>query len=140
MKKRYKIGETEFNQIISQLKSSLAANKNVVFALVYSTFLEKSDFGDIDIAVYADDRKEDYFDIEFSIEEEIKCGIPYPVDVKILNNAPLSFCYNVIKNGVVIVNKDDSLRDEFTRMVLRNYLDFLPFRQRYLEEVLMDEV
>lgn len=139
METRHNINDSEFNKIIVDLENKLSFTSNVIFAYVHGSFLKKKNFGDIDIAVYVSGKR-DCFNMEFLIEEKIQRGIRFPVDVKILNNAPPAFCYNVMKNGLKLIDKDERIRDLFTRKVLKMYFDFLPYRRRYLEEVLRNEI
>lgn len=46
----------------------------------------------------------------------------YPVDIRILNNASLSFRYNVIKNGQPIVVNNDNIRSDFVEATLSTQL------------------
>ena len=64
----------------------------------------------------------------------------YIVDVRILNGAPLSFKYNLIKDGIVLLSKDDDKRVDFEEKTIVLYLDFLPYRKLYLRETLGVEV
>jgi hypothetical protein len=58
-----------------------------------------------------------------------------PVDIRILNRAPISFCQNVIREGKVILDKNPDERAFFQGLILKKYFDFEPFRRRYLREV-----
>jgi hypothetical protein len=46
-----------------------------------------------------------------------------PVDIRILNNASLSFRYNVIKNGQPIVVNNDNIRSDFVEATLSYYTE-----------------
>jgi hypothetical protein len=59
-----------------------------------------------------------------------------PVDVRVLNGAPLSFQYHVIKDGQVIVDHNPDIRADYEGRVLKQYFDFSRFRMRYLKEVM----
>jgi predicted nucleotidyltransferase len=71
--------------------------------------------------------------MEAELDKEVK---KYPVEVRVLNNAPLSFRYNVLKHGKPIVVVDDDLRCDFMEATLSNYFDFAPFRKMYLKEAM----
>ena len=62
--------------------------------------------------------------------------VSYSVEMRLLNNAPLSFRYNVIKSGKPIAVVDDDARTEFEESTLNHYFDFSPFRKMYLKETL----
>lgn len=73
---------------------------------------------------------------ELKLEAELYNLIQYPVDVRILNGAPLSFRYNVIKHGRHLAVLDDDARCDFEEATVSNYFDFAPYRKMYLQEAL----
>jgi uncharacterized protein len=72
---------------------------------------------------------------EIEIETELEKITGCPVDIRILNGAPLSFCQQVIRNGEVILDSDPDTRADFEGRTLKKYFDFSRFRTRYLREV-----
>jgi len=71
-------------------------------------------------------------DIQMDIEELFH---PTPVDVIILQNAPLEMRFQIIKTGEIIYCRDDEFRTDFEDVTLRDYLDFKPFLDMYQREV-----
>jgi predicted nucleotidyltransferase len=123
--------------IIDRLKSCLESHRDIVFAYLHGSFAIGDRFKDIDIAVYLDPLPSSPLQVELEIETELGDAIKkYPVDVRVLNNSPLSFRYNVIKHGEPIVVHDDDLRSDFVETTLSNYFDFSPFLKIYLKEAL----
>jgi uncharacterized protein len=51
--------------------------------------------------------------------------VEMPVDIRILNDAPLSFLYHVLR-GRLLVNYDDELVTAIIEDVARRYLDIAP--------------
>lgn len=47
---------------------------------------------------------------EMELEAELERLISMSVDVRVINHAPLTFAYNVLKEGSVLVDKDPLLR------------------------------
>jgi hypothetical protein len=74
-------------------------------------------------------------DFELELENRLEKAIKYPVDVRILNRAPISFSQNVFRTGRVIIDKNPNMRADFEGRILKQYFDFSPFQQRYLQEV-----
>jgi hypothetical protein len=71
------------------------------------------------------------------LEESLsEIGFRIPTDVRILNSAPLSFQYSVIRNGIPVTVRDICKKDDFELLTLVKYFDFSPFRREYLREVL----
>ena len=115
----------------------LEKRPNLLFAYIYGSFITAERFRDIDVAVYLNDDPSPPLQAELEIETELSNLIKgYLVDVRLLNNAPLSFRYNVIKSGKPIAVVDDDARTEFEESTLNHYFDFSPFRKMYLKETL----
>jgi len=115
----------------------LEKEQQIVFAYLHGSFLQKNNFGDIDIAVYLKEVSEEkIMSYEFRLEEILEKFTSFPVDVRVLNNAPPSFCYSVIKNGIKLLNRDEENCSDFETMTYKIYFDFLPFRRRYLQEAI----
>ena len=53
------------------------------------------------------------------------------VDLRVLNDTPLEFRYNVIHDGIVIYSRDDKQRLEFESRALMEYFDFKPMIYQY---------
>ncbi len=125
--------------IIKNIKEILIDKKEILFVYIHGSFVNEEYFNDIDIGVYLESLPPSPLEYELSLEAELIDKIRgYIFDIRILNNAPLSFRYNVIKYGILLFAHDDDLRSEFQEKTVINYLDFLPFRKRYLKEVLSD--
>ncbi|MEA2038955.1 MAG: nucleotidyltransferase domain-containing protein [Thermodesulfobacteriota bacterium] len=121
--------------ILGRIISALKCHEEIVLAYVFGSFNDSDTFSDIDIAVLTDEDMDSYLDFEFNLEIEIEDIVNYPMDVRVINNAPLSFCQNVIRHGRVILEKDANMRADFMGKILKEYFDFAPFRRRYLREV-----
>ena len=116
--------------------SKLNEHPEILFAYLHGSFLTNELFDDIDIALYL--RKIPHSLLEYELNMEVilsNAVLGTPVDVRLLNAAPLSFQYSVVKEGIPIVVHDKSERAEFQERTIRYYFDFAPFRKRYLEEV-----
>lgn len=122
--------------IIEAIIGKLREHPEILFAYLHGSFLTSESFNDIDLALYLQTRPDSVLDYELNMEVILTNTIArVPVDVKLLNGAPLSFQYNVIREGVSIVVNDDNERAEFQERTIKYYFDFAPFRKRYLEEV-----
>jgi uncharacterized protein len=133
----FQISESDKKIIMEKLRYSLEKRPNLLFAYVYGSFVMADKFRDIDIAVYLKQIPSTPLHVELELETELGNIIKnYLVDVRILNNVPLSFRYNVIKSGKPIVVVDDDARTDFEEATLSNYFDFSPFRKMYLKETL----
>ena len=94
------------------------------------------EFRDIDIGVYIYNIETiAILKSELELERELENIIRIPADVRIINNAPISFVYNILRNKIVIIDNNIDLRSDFEGIVLKKYFDIQYFRKEYLREV-----
>ena len=124
-------------RIKSEIKKILKTMPNILFAYIHGSFL-KEKFRDIDVAIYLDKEydKKTILKKELELEEILGRKIKYPVDVRVLNNSPLSFRFNVIKYGEVLFSKNEDVRSDFEALTISEYHDFAYFRRAYMKEAL----
>lgn len=124
-------------QTVDSVKITLYKRLEVSFAYLHGSFAKNGGFRDIDVAVYLKDVPASPLEYEIALETEIMQTLAgYPVDVRVLNNAPLSFRYHVIKEGLPLIVRNDDARSDFQEATLAQYFDFAPFRALYLKEAL----
>ena len=140
--KFYSATNEEKQSTIEQIAAGLKGRDEIAFAYLHGSFLRDGPFKDIDLAVYLREQVlgRDNFLYEIHLEDALKPLVPFPIDVRILNNAPLSFKYSVIKNGYLLIENDSSVRSDFQEVTLDRYFDFVPFRKRYFKETLGLEI
>ena len=109
--------------------------EGVIAAYIFGSFEIKTQFSDIDLGLLLKRKLVEVLQFELEIEAHLERLAKYPIDVRVLNNAPNSFTQNVIRTGKLIVDKDPGFRAGFEGNVLKQYFDFAYFRRRYLSEV-----
>ena len=109
--------------------------KAMAAVYVFGSFVTDKLFSDIDIGILLVESDRKTLNAELELESQLEKIIKYPVDVRILNTAPLSFVRHVIKNGRLIVDIDPTFRSDFESLTARKYFDFSRFRKRYLKDV-----
>ena len=135
--KYFQISSVIKARVTEEITAFLRGQPDISFAYLHGSFLKAERFRDIDVAVFLKNPASSPLPAEIRLETELSKVIKkFPVEVRVLNHAPLSFRYNVIKDGSVIVVVDDALRCEFMETTLRDYFDFAPFRRLYLKEAL----
>jgi hypothetical protein len=139
--KKHKISDSEKEKILEKIIDNLKDEDSIIFAYSHGSFLEGS-FRDIDLAIYVQTtlNKKEALKLELKLERELEEKIKLPIDIRILNYSPLSFRYNVIKDGKLILSRNENLRCDFASLSIREYLDFNFYRKRYMKEVLGLEV
>lgn len=120
----FRIVDHEKESIIESLKVCLKNRSDVIFAYLHGSFFKEDRFKDIDIAVYLDPLPPSLLEAELELEAKLSHVVKrYPVDIRILNNASLSFRYNVIKSGQPIVVNNDNIRSDFVEATLSYYTE-----------------
>ena len=100
----------------------------VKLAYLFGSFIKSQFFNDIDIGIVLEDEKEAYEDLKFGLKIgrilEKSINFKYPIDVKILNHAPIYFQYNVIKTGEVIFSKNEDIRIDYEKKLMGLFLEY----------------
>jgi len=124
------------DKIIEIVKKELEKRENIIFAYIFGSFVNSEKYNDIDVAIYVSDfDREKVLEIEFELEKILEDKIKKPFDVRIINDAPLGFVYNVLINKIIIVDKDSLLRSDFESLTFRKYFDYKHLIDEYLREI-----
>lgn len=138
---RKHLAEHEKEKVLERIADLLGRREEILFAFVHGSFTGDGDFADIDLAIYLNEGASDSaVSYEIRLEMELEKILGHPVDVRILNAAPLSFQYQVCRSGIVVLERDKDRRVDYQTLIWKKYFDFAPFRRRYLREVLNLEV
>ena len=130
------LNKIEKDLIIRQIKTFfLESGSDIVTVYIFGSFTESRPFSDIDIGILTGSKTVSPLDFELDMENALSNLIKIPVDIRLLNNAPLAFSQSVIRNGIVIKDTDPNLRADFESRILKEYFDFSPFQKRYLQDV-----
>lgn len=136
--------KTDRNKLIERLKKAAGevfADSPILFAYLYGSRAKSKEhpLSDFDIAVYVKDS-------DYSVNKELSLNVNLEkashlkrIDLRTLNNRPLTFQGKVIQEGILIYSKDEKTRINFERNTMHMYLDYLPhlkkLRQRFLKKV-----
>lgn len=124
-------------QLRDKITEVLARRPEILFAMLYGSAAEGYEFRDLDIAVYLDRAKvatgNDY-DYAFALADELEAVTGFAVDVRVVNNAPLPFRYNVSRGQPLLI-QDPEIYYAFLERAWDEYLDFEPVAMQYLQEM-----
>jgi predicted nucleotidyltransferase len=141
MIKKRVLTDKEKGILVEKTVAFLKTKEYILFAYIFGSFFSGKSFNDIDMGIFVSHEKPDsLLSLELKIERELGDILHIPVDVRIINNAPPSFVYNVLKSGTVIVDNNESLRTDFEALVIKKYFDFRHLRNEYLREIINAEV
>lgn len=122
----------------NEIKEVLKRHDEVLVAYLYGSAVkgyERKD-SDIDIGLLlSDDFEPDaLYPAQIAGEIKKKIGSKREADVRVLNDRPFGFLFQVVKEGEVILSTDEGRRAEFESFVVNRYLDFKPFYEQYDEK------
>ncbi|MBT9163474.1 MAG: hypothetical protein DDT24_00381 [Chloroflexi bacterium] len=132
----HRMTNTEAAEIQDRVRYFLGQRGEIVFAYLHGSFL-KGDFRDVDIAIFLTERGErEALEYELNLESGLKDLTGFSADVRALNHSPLSFRFNVMKNGILLFSRDEAVRSDFEILSIVEYHDLDFHRKRYREEAL----
>jgi hypothetical protein len=77
--------------------------------------------------------KKQYAAFALELSGRLSSLVKVPVDVRVLNFAPLTFLFHVVRGRLVLDNDEDA-RCTFMERVTRHYLDMKPLYHRAIKE------
>jgi len=140
--KRKTICEIEKSRIINELKLFLEQEKSIIFAYLYGSFNEGYKFNDIDIAIYVEGtetiHEEKLLHLQLSLAAKAELLLDsYEIDLRILNQAPLSFKFNVVNNGTILFSRDKNQLIQFITRTRDFHFEFLPYRDFFYRRIVL---
>lgn len=101
----------------------------VVVVYLYGGYArgEPSPFSDVDIGVILakDVPREKHLDVQLELMDRISRVLKHPeVDVRVLNEAPVVFRYEIVRDGRLAYCSDEDLRVDFEAGTMMEYFDF----------------
>jgi len=128
----FRVGESEREAIVCRLRELLERVEGVSFAYIYGGFVKRDKFRDVDIAIWVEDPSRAHeYEVDLAVELSLTLGIP--VDVHVLNEAPLPFKYSVFSEGRLLFSRDEEKRVEVVDETIREYIDVLMLRRYSVE-------
>src|SRR3569832_2051467 len=98
MKTLYSTTEEDRTGIVNRLAAAFAREPNMAFAYLYGSFVDADAFHDVDIGLYVSRYKPDQDPLYvLDLTQRLADLVPFPIDVRILNDAPVSFLYHVLR-------------------------------------------
>ena len=135
---RHILKEEQRRDIVKEITAVVSGQPEIVFAFLHGSFLDGSFFRDIDLGIFVKGiDPADFWDYEARLCQQIEEALNnlFLVELKVINKAPLSFCYHVIRGQILFVRDEDSVV-AFMARVARSYLDMAPIRHRYMIEAM----
>ncbi len=136
-RRRFSLEPSEREHTVQPLAARLAQHPEILVIVLYGSFLKDKTFRDIDLALIVDERRlphEKFLGYELERLEELSCITQFPIDIRVVNRAPVLFRYAVTQ-GRVLFCRDTRLWVEFCERTWGEYLDFKHVAQLYIKEL-----
>lgn len=132
--KVFRLSQAKRQQFGKRLAELLKDHEEIVFACLYGSFAENLPFHDIDLGIYTlGIKQEESTFYSLALSKGLSKEVQIPVDVRVLNFAPVLFVYHVIR-GQLIFDRNEELRALFVEQAIRKYLDLKPVIYRSIKE------
>ncbi|MEM2370707.1 MAG: nucleotidyltransferase domain-containing protein [Candidatus Bathyarchaeia archaeon] len=112
----------EREKLLEGLRRVLESVDGVLFAYVYGSFVERDLFRDVDVAVWIK-KPEETLRYEVDLSSRLEADFKIPIDVRVLNEAPLPFKYIVFSRGILLFSRDEEVRVNVIDETIRQYAD-----------------
>lgn len=117
--------------VVDRLREQLADHPEVVVAYLFGSRArggERPD-SDTDVAVLLADDDDDSRRVELAVSASLSQVVaPSRLDLVVLNHAPVALAYRAVRDGVVLVSRDDLTRVRHWVTTVDRYLDMAPAR------------
>ena len=121
--------------VFQQLRTFFCRNHDgIVCVYVYGSVArgEARGASDIDVAVlYAQEPPPTLDGLGLELGSTLERLLGKPVDLVILNRAPLDLIHRVLRDGVLVHDSDPSARIRFEVQARNAYFDLLPYLRQY---------
>ena len=134
--KLYTVHAEERIRIGIAISDALKQHGGISFAYLFGSFIDgQLPFHDIDLGVYftPDKNRLEMAETALGLAAILSDELAFPVDVRVLNHAPVAFVYNVMR-GRLIYEADENVRCRVMEDTVRNYLDMKPILYRAAKE------
>jgi len=93
-------------------------------------------FHDIDIGLVLDYTYKPHRYYEQRLERELASLVHYPIDIRVLNTAPIRFVYQVLKKQQILFCSSLNAFSAFESRILSRYFDYAYYLNRYRRDVI----
>lgn len=122
----YTIRPEQREDVLAKLRGELAKVSGLRFAYVYGSVLESDRVHDVDVGIFLDaPMVAQQMATVDAFTVRLTAAVGFPVDIRVLNEAPLPFLYHVLR-GRLLLCRDETFLTDMLEDVARRYLDIAP--------------
>ena len=134
------LSRREKEEMLEALTALLVEHEEILFAYAHGSFLEDGPFRDLDVAVWVEGHPPRRFEYEDGLVLEFahKRLFTFPLDIRVLNDAPIAFQRYAI-GGRLLIDRNPDLRLNMVTRVISRYLDIKPILEHHLREAFISD-
>ena len=135
------LSQKEIDTLKAQVLPFFREREAILVTYLFGSALREKTFRDLDFAILCERtfaRSKEAFACELRWAAELERVLKprRPVDLRMLNQAPVHFQHEVIRTGVIVFERDRDARVLFEMRVLSMYMDYEPWRRFFDEQLL----
>lgn len=119
---RRRLSDEQKAEVKRALREALEGIESVRFAYLFGSFLLKGSFEDVDVAVYLQPEAlegREPLSMAFDLADTLEHAIHLPVDVQILNTAPLALRFEALRGEPLMARCWEECADFVERVTLQ---------------------
>lgn len=135
--RRHRLEEGEVEPLLERMAEALEEVPGLIAVVLYGSVAEGLPFRDVDVALVVDrgmHPPDGDWELTNRIADRLEAVVPFPLDVHVVNDAPVALRYNVTKGRPFLV-RDWEAWYGFVERAWDMYFDFAPFARQYLEDL-----
>lgn len=131
---------SSIDDMVKKLEKSLSLQSDIVLVFLFGSFVrgDITPFSDLDIAIFFTGTI-DFYRIN-DLREDISEMLGVEVDIVVLNNASPVIKMQVLKKGILLINKDQRAYNEFFVNTVKEYDDLKRTRKEIEEKILRGRI
>lgn len=130
MRRLHRADARERDRVRRDLAAALETEADVEWAWLHGSFLAGGGFHDVDVGLHLTAGQDAGFELALDLALRLDRATRFPVDVQVLNGAPVSFLFHVFREGHLLLSRDDTSLANRMEETVRQYLDVAPLRRR----------
>jgi uncharacterized protein len=120
------VSPAQREQIYLRLRKELEGVPGVRFAYLYGSLLDSDRIHDVDVGLFLNGTTTAHNTTLLNhLSLTLRAAASVPIDIRILNDAPLSFLYHALQ-GRLLSCRDEAFLTDLMEDVARRYLDLAP--------------
>lgn len=127
---QYRADHAERERVTRTLVAVLETEPDLEFAWLHGSFLSTGGFRDIDVGIHLNASADRRFRRGLNLAVRLDREIGFPVDVRVLNDAPVTFLFHVFRDGRLLHSRNDERLADLMERTVREYLDMAPLLHR----------